>query len=194
MGYVPWRVVFFAFETWRVAFLNSWATKKTPRENKELQICPLLYTFLEISRHRWYRNRPNYWWNQGLAAWFRAKSPTMTRGWFFIFPLTWGNNPIWLVDVRKSSANWKARITAWRITPVSKWLGSPPISQKGHLEGEEPPYLGDLLNIVTNHLRVLGWSSKWPNLQARKTTAAWGNKFRLQLRYVSWGVPRENLI
>ncbi len=39
---------------------------------------------------------------------------------------------------------------AWRIIPVSKWLGSPPfISHLGRLEGEQPQ-LGDLL-IMLDH-------------------------------------------
>ena len=35
-----------------------------------------LHTSSETSRHRWYRAGSKYWWNQGLAAWFRAKSTT----------------------------------------------------------------------------------------------------------------------
>ena len=30
------------------------------------------YTFSETIRHRWYPSGSKYWWNQGLAAWFRA--------------------------------------------------------------------------------------------------------------------------
>ena len=35
------------------------------------------YTSSETIRHRWYQAGSKYWWNQGLVAWFRAKSTTL---------------------------------------------------------------------------------------------------------------------
>ena len=48
--------------------------------------------------------------------------------------------------------------------------------------------------MVINHLltgMILQVLAKSLSLKKQRP-AAWGNKFRLQLRYVSWGVPREN--
>ena len=48
----------------------------------------------------------------------------------------------------QSRAEGSLKGPAWRIIPVSKWLGSPPfISHLGHLEGEQP-YLGDFLTMI----------------------------------------------
>ena len=73
-------------------------------------------------------------------------------------------------DLGRMSCKWglpacrgAANPSAWRITiPLSKSLGSPPFRSHdlGHLEGV-PSTLKDLLNMVINHLQVLGWSSKW---------------------------------
>ena len=48
--------------------------------------------FLKQS-HRWYQAGSKYWWLQGLAAWFRAKSTTLFIGCFsfqaFWTPMGW---------------------------------------------------------------------------------------------------------
>ena len=56
--------------------------------------------------------------------------------------------------------------TTWRIIPFSNWLVTTIYKANlGRLEWEQP-YLGDLVTMVTNHLRVLGWSSKHPPVTA----------------------------
>ena len=47
-----------------------------PQSTRCLHICPL-YIFAKQFSHRWYLYGSKYWWNQPLAAWFRAKSTTL---------------------------------------------------------------------------------------------------------------------
>ena len=81
----------------------------------------------------------------------------------FILPhkLSWWSHHIWLL-CSGIMANFRmgnrrgylgGSYHTWRIIPVSKWLVTPIYkpSHLGHLEGEQP-YLGDLLNMVINHL------------------------------------------
>ena len=56
-------------------------TSRRPQKKslQKLQGCRFVpYTFSETRpRHRWYQAGSKYWWNQGLAAWFRAKSTSL---------------------------------------------------------------------------------------------------------------------
>ena len=92
---------------------RSWVTWESWCSDSRLQICPRK-TFWETIRHRWYQAGSKYWWNQGLAAWFRAK-PTTLR----LPPLD-----LWILSgvllsysIRHQSDLWiqDIRLTSWSL-------------------------------------------------------------------------------
>ena len=73
-----------------------------------------------------------------------------------------GKQMVFISPDHKASYFWGGGMSGgatWRIIPLSKWLGSPPLPF--FWRGSQPQ-LGNLLNdMVANYLQVLEWSSKY---------------------------------
>ena len=105
----------------------------------------------------YYHPDPNWKWSNltifFLMGWFNDQLVFLLKIWLDFCKQKWNN-----IHNSKSQGYLEVFCSlhqphAWRIIPISMWLGSPPFisHKKGHLEGvPQPQVLGGLLT-VTNH-------------------------------------------